>query len=304
MKKTNIVSLMLLVLSFNTLSAQNTQKIIFCCENSSAQYQFVSANGLDKIYMIGLNDALLDYDALALERVLNTTIPDKNQSGYAFLDWEGEYFVALKHPTNTLKLTHDQIVNRFIFAIQNAKKLRPNIKWTYYGMPLSWALGVPANWKEINYALYKELDFLAPSVYLRYEREIGGERVEGLDTKFTTNFMVNNLKYSLKLGVELNKPVYAFIWMRYSEDYYNKLIDLASFTKYVRSIITTSNYGRKADGIIWWNCINFLYERRATCASSVVLLEEFKNVTDINAYQTTLFQKYLDSIKPMFNYYK
>lgn len=300
MKLKYVIVLVVSLLSYTTINGQSSQKILFASEVNPVQLNFMNMNGLERVYLIGLDDALPRFNKKTLATTLDNLIPDKNQIGYAVLDWEGVFLAALRG-TNTTGYSYNAILNRFISTIKYAKMLRPNLKWGFYGLPPRRYRGVPLNFIEHNDLLYKELDFFSPSIYLWYE-DLDGVKAEGLGNKFTTHFMASNLKYALKLGAKLNKPVYPFVWMRYSETYYPKIIDITSFTQYIKSILTTDNFGRKVDGIIWWDCINFLYERRTTNVGSAVLLDEFKNVVDINTYQTTLFQRYLDSIKPLFNY--
>ncbi|MCE5174376.1 MAG: hypothetical protein ABFC90_03960 [Bacteroidales bacterium] len=304
MKPMYLILLMIAALSFSNLNAQFVQKILFKSENSY-QDKFIIDNGLEEIFALSqnhfVNDDGLTFNKKLMETSMDRIIPNKSQSGFASLDWEGYPYDVIRgvkgvdadDPKNIAFL------NAFIAALNYAKFLRPNMKWCYYSMPpVSYSKYKEGNleWVERCMPLLRAVDFLNPSLFLFYD----GLDVDGM---FVSQNIDAKIRYALELGKKLNKPVYPDVWQRYhprSQTNGNKLIEVSTFTEFIRKVLNTENLNNRVNGISWWHCIGYLYRNQA---GDPVLEAEFANVTNLGVYQIDLFQKYLDSLKPLFNYY-
>jgi hypothetical protein len=76
------------------------------------------------------------------------------------------------------------------------------------------------------------------------------------------------------------------------------LIDYATYKKYISRIVNAKFLNHKPDGLIWWNCEDYLYSVRS---SSTILTNEYKNVTDIASYKLNILKTYLDSTRAVMN---
>lgn len=293
MKRIGYVLLMIMVLSFNEIKAQTlpaVQKILFCTENSE-QKDLILPYGtkIQNCYSIHQTFFVINngptFDQRLMKTSLDKIIPNVNETGFAVLDWEGPAYWEVLHPG---KFTSDTIINNFLFALRYAKKLRPNIKWGYFGFPPRKYVVRGEDWVDYSIPVLKEVDIITPSSYLWYQG------VEGFGDKWTTQLLMSyNIQYAIKMGILLNKPVYPFIWKRYGDN--AKLIDVSSFTQYVKAILSTEYLGHRVDGIWWYSTLNFYYDNRSQFP---LLVDEFKNVTDIKVYEAKLIKTYLDSIMP------
>ena len=106
--------------------------------------------------------------------------------------------------------------------------------------------------------LLKNVDFLTPSLYLLDDKT---ERSE----EFTLNdYAQNNIQYAIKLGLELKKPVYPFIWHRYSDHSKSSfgLVELDRFEKFMSVVLKSKKKKKKINGVIWWDCENYVFNNK------------------------------------------
>ncbi len=292
----NLKFLTFLVLIFGIfIDAQQKQQIFFCSEiYNPAQQELVKRNNIQNFYIIYQDyiiDRNLNLDKDKLKKEIDRQIPNSNTFGYAALDIEAESVLIMLKEKKVSAGEYNRILNNYINTIRYAKSLRPNIKWTFYGYNLtSYPYVTSEHERNVTvgtYPLLKELDFLAPSMYLQ-------DKKTPLKIDRIKTFISSNLSLSLKLGEKFNKPVYPFVWNRYhNSESENTLIDIIDFQWYVNSILNFSFNKRKVDGIIFWNAETYTYETN----KNINVRKEYKTVKDINIYQNDVLQKYWNAIK-------
>lgn len=277
------------------IDAQKTQQIFFCSEIYNPEQQdFVKKNNIKNFYIIYQDyiiDRDLNLDKVKLKKEIDRQIPNSNTSGYAALDIEAESVLIILKEKKVSVSEYNRILNNHINTIRYAKSLRPNIKWTFYGYNLTSypyvTSGHENNVTVGTYPLLKELDFLAPSMYLQ-------DKKTPLKLDKIKTFVSSNLTLSLKLGEKFNKPVYPFVWNRYhNAESENTLIDPNDFQWYINQILNFTFNKRKVDGIVFWNAETYTYETN----KNINVKNEYKNVKDINKYQNEVLQKYWNTIK-------
>jgi len=282
------------------LFSQTYQKILFSGEAYAWQSQFAKDQGVPNVPILYqwqfVNSDGLTFNKKLMEKYMDELIPDKNASGYAILDWEGYIYNVLAGWESVSSATYKIYLNTFISALLYAKSLRPNTQFSYYNLPTKayFSYKGGSDFMKKNLPLLKVIDFLAPSFYILYYGKTVAE-------EFAYQYITDNLLYSLELGVKVNKDVHAFVWHRYhplSSSNGNKLIDYTTFNDIIGRIINTSYKGKKVDGIIWWNCEDFLYQSRS---SDPIMMEEYKTVTNVSTYKYNLLKGYLDNIKSVVN---
>ncbi|REC63114.1 hypothetical protein DRF65_07780 [Chryseobacterium pennae] len=288
-----IISLLLFFGIF--IDAQKKQQIFFCSEiHNPTQQEFVRKNKVKNFYIFYQDyiiDRDLNLDKDKLKKEIDRQIPSTKASGYAALDVEAESLLIILKEKKVSINEYNRIINNHINMIRYAKSLRPNIKWSFYGYNLtSYPYVTDGHENDITvgtYPLLRELDFLAPSMYLQDKKTS-----ENLDIIKT--FVSSNLTLSLKLGKKFNKPVYPFVWNRYHNvSSENTLIDPSDFQWYVSQILNFTYNKRKVDGVIFWNSETYIYETN----KNMNVRNEYRNVKDIKEYQTGVLQEYWNTIK-------
>lgn len=293
MKLKLIISLLLIFGIF--IDAQKKQQIFFCSEiQNPIQQEFVKRNKAKNFYIFYQDyiiDRDLNLDKAKFKAEVDKQIPDTKMSGYAALDVEAESVLILLKEKKVSANEYNRILNNHIGMIRYAKSLRPNVKWSFYGYNLTSypyvTKGHENNVTVGTYPLLKELDFFAPSMYLHDKKT--PENIDRIKT-----FVSSNLTLSLKLGKKFNKPVYPFVWNRYHNvESENTLITPNDFQWYVDQLLNFSFEKTKVGGVIFWNAESYIYQ---TNKNSNVR-KEYKDVKDINKYQTEVLQEYWNTIK-------
>lgn len=180
-----------------------------------------------------------------------TKIPDRNESGYCILNWEGPQFEYLKfQPINSDSMT--RIVNKYRVLLAKARQLRPKAKWGIFDMPVTtYWIKQDTTWRkrlEVILPLIKEVDLLAPCLYDYFQT---GSYPWMDDSAYYTG----NLLRSLELGNKYHKPVFPFIWHRYhnaTEKVGMLCIDPVEFENQVRLISQFKLKGSACAGLVWW----------------------------------------------------
>lgn len=274
--------------------------LFFCVENSN-QRSFLKETDMKEIILFYQNEFnknnALEFDTTMLRNAIDNKIPDENYFGYAVLDWEGKGLDILSK--GNVDKDFSKVMNSFIEGIEYAKKLRPNVKWSYYGIPIRSFWDINEKWKKKNYDLMPILeksDFIAPSIYAFYDT------VEP-NARFNYNYIVENTKLALEIGNLLKKPTYVFVWNRFhpsNKVYGNKLLPLNEFNFYVKTILSVKgSHNLHVNGIIWWNSEQYLYGISMK-EKSKSPDNEYSAVKDFNSYQTDLLKKYYGSISKLF----
>lgn len=243
----------ILFLQYFLFSFSQKDKILFAMEGDNpTQQQFVHDHKLQTVTLFYQVDFTTkeNFDVNKFVNSLNSKIPSVEKSGYAVLDWEGEKEVALNEQIDPNKLYKAK--TDFIYVIKLAKKLRPNIKWSFYGFPTTNFWSPSLSWENRNNRLqdlFVQMDFFAPSLYLFYPPS-------QLCSLMTNNYLHKNLAFAFKLSKKYNKEVIPFIWHRYhpSNDKYGlKLVYVNDFRNYTKTLFNYSSTGLKVQKIIWWN---------------------------------------------------
>ncbi|TYP94606.1 hyaluronidase [Sphingobacterium allocomposti] len=269
------------------------QKLYFVVEDNNlvkrnpAQVNFVRSNQLSEAIVFYQDDFVThdlkqNYKRQLLEKSIEKRIPDKMASGLALLDWEGEKAQILYGLRNVSRQRYQEVLNEFITCIRDAKKMRPNIKWSFYGLPVRVLNNhTYAQWsgKMLKLkSLFSEMDYICPNLYMFIRND---------KSKYKEDIR-QHLLLSLKLGAELNKDVLPLIWHRYQTN--SELIKLDDFGAHLNIINSVSFQGRKITGIIWWNSEEFNFIRRQRYPK---INAEYKTVKDKGSYQTSLLRSYL-----------
>ena len=278
-------------------SAQQQQKLLVSMEYwTPAQKQFLKDNRLANVTVIYEKYFVDDnsrFNRQRFQRTIDAVLPDKNQSGYAVLDWEGESFIKLIGDKKTTPQEYNQIQNEFIEAITCAKQIRPNIKWSFFGFNPSAYPYADHRLKlqtEKMSPLLSHLDFFAPALYI--QDEINGE-----NNPQNIRFIYSNLKNTILLN-KTNKEIFPFIWHRYhNTEENNYLIGDEGFKWYISKILSTEINSRKVTGVIWWNSESYLAEKKN---KSKTLQQEFNRQSKNANYQYHLLAHYYRILRSAF----
>ena len=279
------------------LHAQEKQKLMVSMEYwTPAQIQFLKNNSIENVtvfYELYFVDDNIKFNRQRFLKTINEILPDKNQKGYAVLDWEGESFIKLIGDKKTTPKEYDQIQNEFIKAISYAKQIRPNIKWSFFGFNPSAYPYVDHNFKLQTVKMSKllnHLDFFAPALYIQDEVTIA-------NNSKLIQFIYSNLKNTILLN-NTNKEIFPFIWHRYHNvEENNYLISDEGFRWYISKILNTEVNSRKVSGIIWWNSETYLFQKKD---KSKKLQQEFSKQKDNKNYQYKLLTHYYRILKNSF----
>jgi hypothetical protein len=236
--------------------------------------------------MIDPNGAL-KLDSQSFTSAINQYIPNANSVGNAVIDWESKLSVDLElQPQNSTAFQYAEA--EFTKAITLAKKLRPNMKWGFFGVP--WQPLEKRDTRRVNsdIPLLKLCDVFYPQLYVPYNTE----RNDGRRTKSEKDDWISHyLLGTLKIAKAMNKPVIAFIWHRYyGRDNSLKLMPLDEFTDYIKEIIALSYQRKKVDGLVMWGNDHYYYTIK-----SPALVSEFDSsgVSNYTDYHDELMRKYL-----------
>src|SRR5690606_16287484 len=236
------------------------QKKILFDSSSEIQDQIVENNNLIKIFIFYQNEFVkkngIEFDSIILKNQIEKRIPNEKQFGFATLDWEGEGLKILGSKKASEKEIN-LVKKEFKKAILFAQKKRPNIKWSYYGLPTRIYWHINEDWEDANMRLldlFKLQDFISPSLYVLYSE------TESLKSD-NLNYIDKNISFALKIGHLTDKPVLPFIFHRSrrpKENIRESLVNLELWDFYLENIY--KNKG--VNGVIWWHSENYHYLNR------------------------------------------
>lgn len=219
-----------------------------------------------------------------VSRFLAGRFPDVNDTGVVVLDWEsGPYKQLMYH--NADEQVFKEAAQKWIDLIREVKRQRPNLKVGVYGMPFR----AFNDWQKNKFNqpgkltdLLREVDFIAPSLYILYpDEQIGHKR--------NLQYLKDNLDFALAYGKELDKPVIPFVWHRIhgsNKAYGNDIIPKKVFTEYVDYIASYSSNGYMASGVFWYD-----YSQRSDQLKGLDKINNpFTYDSLIVAYTTTLLE--------------
>ncbi|WP_164126625.1 hypothetical protein [Sphingobacterium luzhongxinii] len=237
-------------------------KIYYVADLKSSKFNdYVQKNNIIKIqylldgkYLGKKNDFTFSKAELLGE--VKRIFPHASDSGYAYLDIEDPYMeILMNNDVKSQKFIKSEKL--YLDVLEYAKKLRPNVKWGYYGIPFTTYWGRDSKFYSKNQkisAILQKVDVFFPSLYIFYNNV--GFSFEN------SSYLKDNTRETLKLASRYNKNVFAFIMSRYHPSNNDKRFMQISdddFTDYVSSIVKTSSNGKTVNGIVLWNVDNYFY---------------------------------------------
>lgn len=261
------------------------QRIFMANSASSGIKSFIKQNNLQTVDFVYQNNFVTNnkFDALKLEKTINQMFPNKSQSGMAILDWEGVMFDNLTKGGDVFR----NAISQFENAIQRAKVLRPNIKWSFYGLPTRNFWSPDDKWRQSNLnliPLFKLFDFVAPSIYIFYSNEDASYDVQD-------KYINSNVQLAKKIASIIGKQVYPIVNQRFhpsTKKYANELVPSNLFTHYINKISSNG-----VAGIIWWQSEDYNYN---VSKSSAIFKKDYPVGQDKNKIQDKMFQSYYQDI--------
>lgn len=260
----------------------NAQNIYIASSPSKGIKEFINVNNLLTVDFVYQNTFVTDnkYDEAKLIRTITKMYPDKNIKAMAVLDWEGITFNNLTKD----KGASDASLVQFESAIKKAKELRPNVKWSFYGLPTRNFWSPDQNWKNKNLSilkLMKHFDFIAPSIYIFYP-------LSDVKKDLQNKYIDSNIQLAKEIGKRVGKPVYPIVNHRFhtsNKKLANQLVDPELFSYYI-SRISHNN----VDTIIWWHSEEYNYN--ISKSNSVFNADYSSKVSKDKSQQEMLYQYY------------
>lgn len=175
--------------------------------------------------------------------------PNPDAKGIGVIDWEGAGYDDLMGK-NGLD-AFNKVFPEFERALSIAKKLRPNVKWGFYGIPFRSSYGGVLKddhvWKKSNeriIRLMSQSDVLLPVFYDSHN-----------DPDFSASLKVLEKEYimSLEYGKMTGKKIIPVIWHRYHKTVKEAKTPLMS-AEHFKQILTMIQQKKteRLGGILWW----------------------------------------------------
>ncbi|MBC6994163.1 hypothetical protein QWY85_18615 [Neolewinella lacunae] len=197
-------------------------------------------------------------DSVGLAVHIVEQLPNKKSRAMVVLDWEGERMQQIFEGAMGQTTDYWQAKEQMMRAYHLVKKLRPKTTVGFYGFPARDYWNRNDDWRARNLALapfLREVDAIFPSLYDFYPTTDKNREME-------LGYVKDNVTEALRLGSQLKKPVFPFVWHRYHDS--NKevgrtLIPPGEFGELLRTTVTTKWAGHKIDGLIWWSSERYFY---------------------------------------------
>ncbi|MDC8105123.1 hypothetical protein ACNFU2_09465 [Chryseobacterium sp. PTM-20240506] len=293
-----LITIILLVFS-NRMYGQQPKLYIGMTGLNQLQETYIKQNGLEKAIIFYQKDVTTDGSNLDVE-LFTKNINDKTSAGstgIAVIDWEGP---AIKAISGSDDKSANLAIQQFVKAVETAKKLRPNLKWGFYGLPVRTFKGNSSGWKDVNARLapvFNAVDIIAPSLYMyNANPRVYNARSPILEVG-SGDYLYTNLDYALEVGKKYNKDVYPFIWQKRNSGNSNmamSLIPIDIFKNYYKMITSRVSSGKKVSGVIWWDSQKYFYLNRQKYPA---LQKEYSNVKDVEQYDLDVFKTYYNATK-------
>lgn len=272
------------------------QKLMFTVAPASIeQRNFVTKNNIQSISMLYQQYFVVNnrLDENKLENAIVNLFPEENQTGYAVIDWEGKGLDAIYMKNSNDESAFNFYLKQFSEAISIAKRLRPNVKWSIYKLPVAFYKNDKAETVTKKLLpLLEKLDFLCPSIYPKF--------LNPQEEKRNLPSYRENVVNSLRYGKILNKPVYPFVWHRISPGkvkYPERLLSINQFSSEIDYILRLTYQDVKPSGIVWWNSEQFEFGKRKKQGK---IGTDLSNVEGSNMSQSVFFQSYFNAISKYF----
>lgn len=269
------------------INSDHKQIYLFLGNIGTKSDSIIRRYNIKSLFLIGgraidpKDEGYLHVESLKIE--IKRVIPEANSTGLAILDWEGKAMDQL----TSLPLTDsgfNRILNQYKQMVEVAKELRPNIQWGIYSLPPRNYWRRDSAWQARAFMLIpllKECDILTPSVYDFYP-----DSLLKIQNKL---YIEDNVRLALKIGNELNKPVYAFVTHRWQN---LKAIPKDQFVSHIDYIFKTQYLNDKVAGIVWWGPDEYYYK----LPKDNELKRELKSEETFSDYFDNLVYQYLSAI--------
>lgn len=175
--------------------------------------------------------------------------PSKTDTGLLSVNLEGVLYNRLKNnPLGSGEAEHS--IEQYRLLVSKIKDARPNIRVGIYGFPFTFYYDSQRKVNADNKLdrILELCDYISPSLYTPYPvKETGKER--------HSEFLMENLKYSLETGSRLNKPVIPFVWHIVhpsNKKYGGEVLSTEEMTANIELIANFTHQGNRAASVIWW----------------------------------------------------
>jgi hypothetical protein len=300
LRKTSLLITLLLLAFSGTLYCQEQPKLYIGMSGlNPMQEDYIKQNGLEKAIIFYQKEVTSDGINLDTE-LFTKSITEKTSAestGIAIVDWEGP---AIKAISGSNDKDANVAIQQFVKTIQTAKKLRPNLKWGFYGLPVRTFKGNSTNWNDVNARLnpiFTAVDIIAPSLYMyNANPRVYNARSPILELG-SGDYLYVNLDYALEMAKKYNKEVYPFIWQKRNSGNANmamSLIPLDIFKNYYKMITSRVSSGKKVSGVIWWDSQKYFYLNRKKYPA---LQKEYSEVKNVDQYDLDVFKQYYNATK-------
>lgn len=207
--------------------------------------------------------------------------PNSKSSGILCIDLENTIYHNLyKFGINSTEFR--EASQLFIWMLQTVKKIRPEVKVGFYGIPFRAYYANKNNTSKLDVILSK-VDYIFPSLYTMYpNKQIGKARNE--------KYLKDNLEIALDFGVRLNKPVVPFLWNLVhpsNKKFGGQLVDKNEVLQNIDFIKKFKYKNKSVVGIVWWDPDSNSFSKMIK--SKVKSYNE-----DPKAIQSELFKDYLE----------
>lgn len=226
---------------------------------------FIKTEGITKVAYVNdgqfLGTTPFSFNPELLTQEIERAVPNPEVASVVFIDLESPYLDYLMNE-DVQSDSFQKSLQLFMEVIRLAKKMRPNTKWGFYGLPFTtyWNR-TPDFYQKITKIepLLQECDILFPSLYIFYE---DSDKNYYLENK---KYAIENTQQIIKISKRLKKSAYVFVWHRYhpsNEKKGNTLLPEKVYLTHIKRIINATFEGRKIDGIVWWGSDNYSFREK------------------------------------------
>ncbi|MBL1410339.1 hypothetical protein [Sphingobacterium faecale] len=260
---------MLFFFSFLSLIAQKQQQLFYYFDFEDVKLSiYLKDNGIQKVLFIDehafATGTYFGFNEQKLRKSVEELYPDPLATGFCYIDLEAPYIDELvNEPSDTE--TFKRSLSYYLQILRSVKKLRPNVKWGYYGIPFTtyWNLD-ESDWFVENIqkieSLIIESDVLFPSMYFFYS----DEESNGFQND---TYVKQNIENLIKISAKYNKMLLPFVMERFHPS--NRKLGLQKipeqqFLRHIRNMLEVTVEQRRIDGIVWWNADKYFYNNKTT----------------------------------------
>jgi hypothetical protein len=234
-------------------------------------------------------------DEIKLTQVIEKLFPDTTKKYIGIFDWEGKAFDDLvRLPAENIRF--QQVIKEYIKVCYIAKKLRPNVRFGFYALPIRNYWNPDDKWRKENLKLIpllKEVDVLFPSIYDFYK-----------DSDPNAGFIKDhvyvhtNVAMAIQFGKQFNIPVFPVVWHRWlnaEEHGGNCLIPLEEFIPHIKAALSVNDHGTKINGLVWWGEDSYFLQTKTKA-----LIREVATKPNFETYEYEIIKSYSKAIYKAF----